>query len=70
MKTEYKGFELEAKREDNVNGIRMTFGYVFRKIDGWELASEVFEDMSIQEMMEELKYTVDDYEKNPKPYED
>lgn len=70
MTLEYKGFELKASREANAAGLRMTFGTAFRKSDGWELTSEVFDDMSIQDMVEELKFTVDDYIKNPKPYED
>lgn len=70
MKLSYKGFELIAKRDRDLDGEYATFGSAFRESDKWELDSPGPLDCSIQDMVEELKYVVDDYIKNPKEYED
>jgi hypothetical protein len=71
MKIKYRGFELEAKRENSMAGYDMVYVSVFRISDGWEFIADVYDgSISVREAMRELKDAVDAYHKNPKEYED
>lgn len=70
MKIDYKGFELEAVREDSMGGDELIFYSIFRKSDWWELDSGYSAaNILISKFMSELKSTVDDYLANPSDYE-
>lgn len=69
MKSSYKGFDLEVKRA-RIDGDMVSVGSALRQTDGLDLVGETVGDFSVQDMIEELKSYVDDYEKNPKQYEE
>ena len=71
MKSTYKGFELEAKREKCLGGWNMTYFTATRLSDGYELISAFSEGRdSLSTYIEDMKSSVDDYLFNPEGYED
>lgn len=65
MKTEYKGFILVANREKIKANEYRTF-YSAKQIGTTMILEEGNNDGSIQDAMEDLKYTVDSYLKEAK----
>lgn len=61
----YKGFTLKVTRYEG-----WTMGEAIRISDGFILADDCTEDMLMKDMMADLKWTVDDFFKNPSHYED
>lgn len=59
-KVEYKGFEIEAKRELSLSGEKLLYFSVYRISDGYECVCD-FEDSkeTIKNKIEELKQTID-----------
>lgn len=71
MKTVYKGFEVEVKREKCLAGYPMLYFTVMRQSDGWYMIDS-FSDSedTVREMIADLKKSVDDYLENPEDWED
>lgn len=71
MKTTYKGFEIEAKREQALGGWTNIYYTVMRESDGWFLCDSFSEsEDKIKDFIKDLKNTVDDYLQNPELYEE
>ena len=70
MKVNYRGCEIEAKREQSCAGYPLAFYSVFAA-DGFEVASG-FMDTSdaVRTVIKDLKSVVDDYIANPGDYEE
>lgn len=67
----YKGFELEAYREESLAGIDLLYYSIFRESDGWEMESNFsYGDETPLAMVNYLRAHVDDYLENPEDYED
>lgn len=62
MKTNYRGFEIEANREMSLGGSSNIYYTVMRKDDGLFLEDGFYEtDDTIRDFINDLKLTVDDY---------
>jgi len=71
MKVTYKGFELEAKREDCMAGYGLLYCTAYRTSDGYELISYPEDSAeTVREKIKDLKSQVDDYLENPEAWED
>lgn len=71
MKSEYRGFEIEAKREKSLGGWSNIYYTVMRSFDGWYLSDGYSEgEDTIRDFIEYLKEDVDKYYENPSDYED
>ena len=69
MKTKYKGFEIEAKREDNYSGEERVWLTVTRISDGATLGTDDYpEDYTVKDVIEEGKVMVNDYYEDPDSY--
>lgn len=69
MKTSYRGFEIETKREQCLVGYKLLYYSIFRELDGWELDSGYSEgNDTVRSMVGHLKRWVDDYYENPSEY--
>lgn len=69
MKTSYKGFEIEAKRDQS--GFELLYFSIFRESDGWEFRSSFTDGDDTEEaMIGYLKGHVDDYLENPQDYDE
>lgn len=70
MKTAYKGFELDAKREQCLAGYPLVYYSIFRISDGWEFDSGFYDTAdTVRSVINDMKATVDDYIANPQDYE-
>ena len=71
MKINYKGFEINVKREKALGGWDNIYYYIMRIDDGWFLRDtfSTGED-NLREFAYSLKDIVDDYLENPSDYED
>lgn len=71
MKTIYKGFEIEAKREKSLGGDVPLYFTIMRLSDNWFLEDNFeYSDEKVKDRFKDLKGKVDDYLENPKEYED
>jgi serine protease inhibitor ecotin len=71
MKTLYRGFELEAKREECLGGWGMVYYSIFRVSDGWEMTSGCSDDRdTLRTHIKGLKHQVDDYYEHPEYWEE
>lgn len=71
MKTSYRGFEIEAKRERCLAGYSLLYYSIFRESDGWEMYSGYSEGGdTVHSMVGYLKKWVDDYYETPGEYEE
>lgn len=71
MKTYYKGFVLEAKREKTLGGWDAIIYSALRESDGWYMADGFSEDEdTLDTHIKELKAQVDEYLEQPWAYED
>lgn len=69
MKTKYKGFEIDVKREKSLGGWSQLYFSIFRISDGFEVMSSFSDsDDTVKDMTGYLKDIVDDFIKNPKDY--
>ena len=70
-KISYKGFEIEAKREEALGGWENLYYYIMRESDEWFLEDSFTtgEDPA-DEFVDGLKDVVDDFLENPQDYED
>lgn len=70
MKANYKGFEIEVKREKCLAGYSLVYYSIFRISDGWELAGGFYDTADIvRTIIKDMKAMVDDYIANPQNYE-
>lgn len=71
MKTKYKGFEIDIRREQALGGWDNIYYSVMRESDGWFLCDSFStgED-KLKDFANDLKNVVDDYLENPNDYED
>ena len=69
MKTIYRGFELEAKRENCLAGYPLVYYSAFRISDGWEMISS-FSDSAdtVRDYIKDLKQKVDECYENPEEW--
>ena len=66
MKTAYRGFELDARREKCMGGWDLLYYSIFRLSDGYEVTSSfTYGSDKIRDFMKELKGYVDDFIANP-----
>lgn len=71
MKTSYRGFEIETKREQCLAGYSLSYYSICRQSDGWGMACDYSEgNDTVRSMVGHLKRWVDDYYENPGEYED
>jgi hypothetical protein len=71
MKSIYRGFEIEVKREKCLAGYPMIYYSIFRISDGWELTSGFYDtEDTVRSFLKDMKATVDDYYENPAEYEE
>lgn len=71
MKTTYKGFQIEVKREKSLGGDYPLYFNIIRLSDNWILDDSFeYSDEKVKDKLKDLKSTVDDYLENPKEYED
>ncbi|MCY8549449.1 hypothetical protein MOD25_05965 [Bacillus haynesii] len=70
MKVNYRGFEIEAKREKALGGWDSIYYTVMHEDDGWFLEDNFYEcEDVIEDFVNDLKKLVDDYLENPSDYE-
>ena len=69
MKSNYKGFEINVRREKCLGGWDLLYYDIFRILDGYHLVGS-FEDSAetAREKVKQCKDIVDDYLQNPKNY--
>ena len=66
MKVDYKGFEIEAKRERALGGWDNLYFYIMRVSDGWFMGDGFTEgEDKIEDFIGYLKERVDTYLKDP-----
>lgn len=66
MKTTYRGFEIEAKRQQCLAGYPLLYFSVCRNADGWFLEDSFSEGSdTVREMVGYLKKRVDGFYQNP-----
>ena len=66
MKTLYKGFEIDAHREESMVGDRLLYYSIFRESDGWEMTSGfTYGSDRVQTFIKYLKERVDNYILHP-----
>lgn len=71
MKINYRGFEIEAKREKALGGWALLYYTVMRINDGWYMQdSFTTGEDKIKDFIGYLKKNVDDYYENPEDWED
>ena len=70
MKTTYRGFEIEAKRDKALGGWSCIHYYILHQEEGWFLADSFSDsEEKIRDFIHGLKSIVDDYYENPEEYE-
>lgn len=71
MKAIYRGFELEAKREQCLAGYSLVYYSAFWISDSWEMISS-FSDSAdkVRDYIKDLKQKVDEYHENPEEWEE
>ena len=71
MKTIYKGFEIEVKKNEDYSGEKVLAFNIIRLSDKWILDDSFeYTKEKLKDKIESLKSTVDDYLENPELYED
>jgi hypothetical protein len=69
MKVEYKGFDVDARRDRSMGGETLLYYSVFRKKDGYEVTSGFsYGTDPIPTFIKYLKDMVDDFIENPQDY--
>jgi hypothetical protein len=67
MKINYRGFELDARREKCMGGWDLLYYSIFRISDGYEVTSSfTYGSDKIRDFIKEMKVYVDDFIANPK----
>lgn len=70
MKVNYKGFEIDVRREKCMAGYDMVYRDVIRIEDGYLLWGDFSDDADmIREHIKDVKFQIDEYLKNPEQYE-
>ena len=70
MKSIYRGFEIEVKREKCLAGYPLVYYSIFRISDGWEFDGGFYDtNDTVRSVMSDMKSKVDDYIVNPQDYE-
>lgn len=71
MKTTYKGFEIEVKKDEDCTGAKGIAFNIIRLSDKWILDDSFeYDKGKLKDKLESLKSTVDDYLENPIDFED
>lgn len=71
MKTKYKDFTLEVKREKCLAGYDLIYYTAIRDVDGWFMIDSFTEgEDPLETIIEDLKFSVDEYYENPSLYDD
>lgn len=66
MKVNYKGFEINVKREKSLGGWNMLYYYVMKKDSGFMLIDNFSDsDETVRDQIKYLKEAVDRYLENP-----
>jgi hypothetical protein len=66
VKVLYKGFEIDAHREESMGGDRLLYYSIFRESDGWEMTSGfTYGSDRVQTFIKYLKEWVDNYILHP-----
>lgn len=70
MKTRYRGFTIDVRREKCLGGWEMIYYTVMRDSDGWFFQDNFCDtEDTIQTMTRAMKYQIDDYLDNPEEEE-
>lgn len=70
MKVNYKGFEINVKREKSLGGWNMLYYYVMEKDSGFMLIDNFSDsDETVRDQIKYLKEVVDRYLENPEDWE-
>lgn len=70
MKTTYKGFTIEVKREQCLGGWSQLCWTVVRQSDGWEMICDFADTEDTEQTLTEcMRMRVDDYLEDPSLYE-
>ncbi len=71
MKARYKGFDLEAKRDQCLAGWNMVYVSAIRVSDGWVMIESCSDDRdTLATHIKSLKHQVDDYYEHPENWGD
>ena len=71
MKSIYRGFEIEARREQCLAGYDMAYYTAVRQSDGYEMIASFTEGRDpLREIIKGIKADIDDYYKHPENWED
>lgn len=71
MKSTYRGFEIEVKREKCLAGYPLVYYSVFRLSDSWDMVDGFMDtEDTVRTVLKDMKAIVDDYYENPAEYED
>lgn len=71
MKSIYRGFEIEVKREKCLAGYPLVYYLVFRLSDGWDMVDGFMDtEDTVRTVLKDMKSIIDDYYENPGEYED
>ena len=66
----YKGFEIDVRREKCMAGYNLVYRNVFRISDGYQLWGDFSDDEdTIRTHINCMKFHIDEYLKDPKQYE-
>lgn len=66
MKLNYRGFELDARREKSMGGDSLLYYSIFRESDGWEMTSGFsYGTDRVQTFIKYMKERVDNYILHP-----
>jgi hypothetical protein len=71
MKCVYRGFEIEAKRENCMAGYPLLYYTIVRQSDGWIMVDNfTYGSDAVRDFIKHLKSNVDDYCLNPQDWDD
>ena len=70
MKTNYRGFTIEAYRDKSLTGLVLIFYSIFRTKDQKEFdAGFSYSDGTVRDFIKEMKCCLDDFFNNPNEYD-
>lgn len=70
MIVNYKGFEIDVRREQCMAGYDLVYRNAFRISDGYQLIGDFSDDAdTIRTHIKSVKFQIDEYLKDPEQYE-
>jgi hypothetical protein len=70
MIVNYKGFEIDVRREECMAGYDLVYRNVFRTEDGWQFWGDYCDDGdTVRTHIKSMKFQIDEYLKDPEQYE-